>query len=172
VILAIVLGFFYQYFNSRITLERTRATLALRALGDISRGENDEALKKLSELKKIHKDDITPYELSSDIYRKEKKFDRARAEYDTFFKQNHGRVPTESEKKFMLFDEKTLVKKPKVAPQPLMKDKQASDAKPRLKRKKRSLNRRKRPVKRTPSTAPAKKKKNIYLVNPDSISYF
>ena len=90
-------GYSFFFLNKKITEEQKRATLAINALGKIARMENDEALKLLSELKKIDTDDITPWELSADIYRRQHKFGEARKEYTTFFQRNPNRKPAESD---------------------------------------------------------------------------
>ena len=154
--------------------------MAFNAIGKISRGEEDEALDLLSEMKKLNTTDITPYEISADIYRKQKKYKESRNEYTTFFQNNPELKPSEGEKKFMDFNEKTMLKKPVipiVQPKP---DKQITKPKPPLKRKKRIYRkktrktRRSRSPKKKPPPPPSQKKpKNgLFLVDPDSISYF
>jgi tetratricopeptide (TPR) repeat protein len=65
-----------------------RGVIATRALGKILNGQNEEALLLLDEMKELSDSDITPYELSAQIYRNAGLMERARAEYETFFAIN------------------------------------------------------------------------------------
>ncbi len=167
-------GFLYLHFSRLISAEQKRTSLALNALGKISRGENEEALILLTELKGIHTNDIVPYELSANIYRKQRKWNEARREYTTFFQNNPDRKPSESERKYMYFDEKTVAKK---KPDLLQNSKNIGHPVPVTQPpvpgslKKKGV-RKKSSFKNNPPAPSSKKKDGILLVNPDSISYF
>ncbi|MBN1575463.1 MAG: hypothetical protein JW913_02865 [Chitinispirillaceae bacterium] len=166
-------GYPILFLNKKISAEQKRASLSINALGKIARGENDKALILLAELKKLDTDDITPWELSADIYRKQSKFDEALKEYATFFQRNPGRKPSESELKFMQFKEKPVVNKP--APKPVIRKSSSRSSTPPAPSpavKKRPLRTRTKLTKPPPPPGPAKQKNGLFLVDPDSISYF
>lgn len=96
----------FTYF--KVLPENERASKAIKAFGMISRGEEEEALKVLSELKYMVKDDIMPFEMSADIYRRLGQFAQARAEYQIFFNLNPTRQPTPSEAAIMRSDEAAI----------------------------------------------------------------
>ena len=81
------------YFYSRYKAEQNRIKLALTALSKVYIGDDDEALKVLTELKINSKDDIIPFELSSDLYQKKGLYEQARAEYEIFFRLNPALKP-------------------------------------------------------------------------------
>lgn len=170
--IAAVGGYAINSLNKKIVAQRTRTTLAIGAIAKIHRGEESEALALLSELKKLQKDDITPWELSADIYRNRKDFEKARAEYTSFFALNPGRTPTGSEKKYMSMEKPTSHSKMKrAALRPVEKDSPAVPAPPPP----RPVNKRavRRKAKTPPPPAPGKSgSKGILLVDPDSVSYF
>ena len=163
-------GLVYSTLSKKIDQETGRAALAMNTAGKIARGEYADALEMISLLKKMNVRDITPYEMAADIYRRQNKFTDARKEYETFFQMNPDLTPTPSETKYMNLKPKevvpvvtkTIAPKPKKVPPPV--------------RKKRPTRRsRKRRVKkRTPPPQPGKttKDKGLFLVDPDSISYF
>ncbi len=172
VCIAAVCGYAINSLNKKIVAQRAGTTLAMGAIAKIYRGEESEALELLSELKKLQKDDITPWELSADIYRKRKDFEKARAEYAAFFALNPGRNPAGSEKKYMALEMPPLRSKTKKpALRPADKDSPAVSVPPPP----RPVN--KKPVRRKaktpPPPAPGKSgSKGILLVDPDSVSYF
>ncbi|MBN1980652.1 MAG: tetratricopeptide repeat protein [Chitinivibrionales bacterium] len=166
------LGFSYRILNKKIALEQKRLSLAINALGKISRGENDEALKLLSELKKLYTGNIIPWELSADVYRKKRLFEEARKEYETFFQLNPNRKPVESELKFMRFKEKPVMEN-RIIPPPLKQSvSRPTPPAPNPKGKKRLLRSRSKLTKPPPPSPPKKQKSGLFLVDPDSISYF
>ncbi|MBN1306901.1 MAG: hypothetical protein JXA18_03225 [Chitinispirillaceae bacterium] len=170
-LLAIFVGWYsFLFLNKKIAGERKRASLAINALSKIGRMENDEALKLLSELKTFDTEDITPWELSADIYRRQCKFDEAQKEYVTFFQHNPNRKPSESELKFMHFKEKPEVKKPVRRPTIQRSTSRAPAPPPPV--KKRSLRTKAKVTKPPPPPSRTKRKKGLLLVDPDSISYF
>ncbi len=79
------------YFKKQIEIEKYRNSLSISALAKISRGEDEEALKKLNEVKLINKKDITPFELSADIYKRASQFKKAKEEYELFYRLNPDR---------------------------------------------------------------------------------
>jgi tetratricopeptide (TPR) repeat protein len=169
-LLAIILfGILFIQFKRTTTTEQKRLSIALDALGKKLRGEDSEALELLNELKNIQIDNIFPYELSADIYRKQKKWDKSRNEYTVFFQRNPGRKPTSSESKYMAFEKESVIKKvPAVIP-----SRQLIKNNPLPPSQKRKLSaKRKRKIRKKPPPPSSKKSKGLYLVNPDSISYF
>jgi tetratricopeptide (TPR) repeat protein len=175
-----VLGLMLYSLDKKLSLEKSRVSLALDALGKISRRDNDAALATLSELKKLGTADIAAWELSADIYRKQHKFDEARNEYGMFFRLNPYRKPTESEKSFM---ELTDAKTEKVAVPPAIPDPTPPPAPSPVaagQGKKRltvpappaPLRGSKTKILKPPAPGSAKLKNGPYIVNRDSISYF
>lgn len=159
--------------------ESKRITLFTRALGKMYHGEDDEALKLLTELKILIKEDITPFELSADIYRKKKQFSAARGEYEMFFRLNPGRVPFEQEKNIMLLDERQSVETPQKTNQveeptvevPVVKYTPGEPPSP-PKNAKMVNYPKKGTLRKPPPPPPQKPTKGLFLVDPDSISYF
>jgi len=74
--------------QKKLNTAQLQTSISVRALGSALSGNDEEALKLLNEMKLLSSADITPYELSAQIYRKIGKLDKARAEYDTFFSLN------------------------------------------------------------------------------------
>ncbi len=85
--------------NKKVTLESNRSTLTLKALSRMQSGDNEGALKILTELKYISSKNILPFELSADILCKQNKYAAAREEYSLFYKLNPRYVPSDAEKK-------------------------------------------------------------------------
>jgi len=92
------------YFKKLLAEEKYRTTLATTAIGKMLRGDDEDALRVLAELKVIDKGNIAPFELSADIYRKRDELKKATSEYELFFRLNPERVPTEAEKTIMKDD--------------------------------------------------------------------
>ena len=166
----------YYLLNRVIKQEHRRTTLTISALGKMYRGEDDEALKILAELKIVAKDDITPFELSADIYRKKRQYEQAHAEYELFYRLNPDRQATEGEKSIMLQDEKRISRSQKAntrspSPAPVATPPEESKAAPRADISKPV--RAKKPVPKKQESSPENKPiKGLFLVDPDSISYF
>jgi len=74
--------------QKKLNAAQEQTSLSVRALGNALNGNDEEALNLLNKMKLSSGADITPYELSAQIYRKTGKLDKARAEYDTFFSLN------------------------------------------------------------------------------------
>jgi tetratricopeptide (TPR) repeat protein len=157
--------------TKRIGKETERSALALNTMGKVVRGEYEDALSQIAKLKKMNLRDITPYELAADIYRKQKKYDAARKEYAMFFQMNPDLKPSVSEKKYMNYDEKNAAVKTKrnfVRQQPPP----AKIPSPVI--KKRRIRKKNRTAVKAPPPPPGKTKdkKGLFIVDPDSISYF
>jgi tetratricopeptide (TPR) repeat protein len=105
-------GAVMYYSKEQLKIEQDRMTLTTSVLGKILRGEDDEALGLLTELKRIHKEDITPFELSADIYRRNNFFQKAKEEYEMFFRLNPDRQPSKGELGLMESDSE--LSKPKI----------------------------------------------------------
>jgi len=78
----------WEYVLPEAQNAQQRNILATQALGKILDGKNEEALMLLDDMKLLSDTDITPYELSSQIYRRGGLIDQARAEYEAFFTKN------------------------------------------------------------------------------------
>lgn len=85
--------------NTKVTLESKRSTLTIKALSKMQSGDDEGALKILTELKYLSSKNILPFELSADILCKQNKYAAARDEYSLFYKLNPGYLPSETEKK-------------------------------------------------------------------------
>ena len=81
-------GVGWMIVQNKLSAAQRQTSLSVRALGSALNGNDGEALMLLNEMKLLSSSDITPYELSAQIYRKAGKLDKARAEYDTFFSLN------------------------------------------------------------------------------------
>lgn len=171
----VALGHSYRSLNKKIVLEEKRLSLALGALGNISRGEDNEALKLLSELKLFYAGNIIPWELSAYIYRKQLRFEEARKEYETFFRLNPNQKFVEKELILMQLKEKPNAEKQVLQPE-LQQTLQQSAPRPTPPAP--SATMKKRPLRsrtdltKPPSPGPRNKKDGLFLVDPDSISYF
>ena len=89
-----VLGAGAYLLHNRLAASEERASLALRAVGKILDNNSEDALMLLGEMKLMSPGDITPYELSAQIYRSRGQIEKARAEYEVFYSLN----PREREK--------------------------------------------------------------------------
>lgn len=85
------------YFKKHFEIEKYQTSLSISALAKISRGEDEEALKMLTEVKSINKKDITPFELSADIYKRAHQFKKAKEEYELFYRLNPDRQASPAE---------------------------------------------------------------------------
>jgi len=74
--------------QNKLSITQRQASLSARALANVLNGNDEDAITLLGEMKLLSNTDITPYELSAQIYRKAGKIEKARAEYDTFFSLN------------------------------------------------------------------------------------
>lgn len=167
--------YLYRQFTNRLQTEEKRVSLALNALSKISRGNHEDALILLHDLKVLKKEDIMPYELCADIYRKDDKFDLAKNEYVTFFQVNATAKPTENEKWFMNLGDpkrnrvKTVAAKP--VPQPEETSAVSKFVAPAVKKPPVPRSKNKKTELQQPPP-PAKSGNGLFLVDPDSISYF
>ncbi|NLL13156.1 MAG: hypothetical protein GX267_07115 [Fibrobacter sp.] len=156
------------YFYSRYKAEQNRIKLALTALSKVYIGDDDEALKVLTELKINSKDDIIPFELSSDLYKKKGLYEQARAEYEIFFRLNPALKPTGHQLSKMKLQPPPISQKPVVLEinnQSVSQMKNNSDSEqiPVSKVK---------PINKLPSKPKQKPVKGIFLVDPDSLNFF
>lgn len=85
--------------NKKVTVESKRLGLTLKALSRMQSGDDEGALKMLTELKILSSKSILPFELSADILCRQNKYVAAREEYSLFYKLNPGYVPSDNEKK-------------------------------------------------------------------------
>ena len=169
IIALLAVGLLFGTLKKSVDKEVDRATLALNTAGKVARGEYADALDLISRLKKMNSRDITPYELAAEIYRKQHKYTDARKEYETFFQMNPDLTPTPSELKYMNLKYKKVapVVTKKAAP-PAPKDiPSPAKTKNQIRRKKRTVKKR-----TPPPPGKAKNNKGLFLVDPDSISYF
>lgn len=167
-------GYLHTSLSNETKRRKEHLSTAMNALGKIARNELKEALPLLDELKQIDPEAIAPYELSADIYRKQNKFSEAKNEYTTYFEKNPDKNPGISESVYMSMN-KQPEKKPPLAPKPEVKtDRISSSGKASVSTKKRRILPKKGKSKKPPpsSKRTSKKKKSIYLIDPDSVSYF
>lgn len=151
------------YFYNELKINSLRDRLTANILSKIYSEEHDEALRLLSELKKLNNSEITPFELSADIYRKKGNYQKAQSEYDTFFRLNPDREPSPRELDTMQKDAKAQsdnsTKSPSSRVSALKKNSTTSS-------KKGPAQSRRSPENQKSST------NSLYIVDPDSISYF
>lgn len=143
--------------NKKISMEDKRSTLILRAFSRMQNGDDDGALKILTELKILSSRSILPFELSADILSKQNKFAEAREEFSLFYKLNPRYLPSETEKKTIqkLDEKKTGEKKKNTSKNP-------DDI---------SFNNEKRVI--VPSSnKKMTTEKDQLIINADSVSYF
>lgn len=167
-------GFLAVSLSNERKQRKEHLSIALNALGKIARDEHKEALLLLDKLKEIDSKAIAPYELSADIYRKQNNYREAKNEYSTYFKNNPEKSPTIAESIYMSLDKQPEQKPTAVAPPPRVKTNRVAAPKkpPVSKRKRVSPTKRRTKKPPPPPTSSSKKKKSIYLVDPDSVSYF
>lgn len=163
------------YFYTVYSKKQHRVELILSALSKVYIGDVDEALKVLTELKISDKNDILPFELSSDLYKKLGRFEQASSEYEIFFRLNPSLKPSGLQLEKMQGKSEQQAKIRQVPVQTVARDSDTvnNDVNESSIRTppKNSIS----DVKLTKNPIPAQKRKQIkglYLVNPDSISYF
>jgi tetratricopeptide (TPR) repeat protein len=164
------------YFKIQIKTEVKHRTVAVSALGKIISNTNDEALQLLSELKDMEKSSITPYELSAEIHKKNKRLDLAYKEYEMFFQRNPERHPTVSEVSAMEHI-KLLIAQPNSKKS--SSEKNSSDSSSFETKSTKSIDtvkpKAKIPEKKKssePKQSLSEKNNEHLVVDPDSISYF
>ena len=83
----VVLSVALFWLFTHIQLSKNENIIAMKTAQSISNiyaGNEDVALNILKELKYLSKDDITPYEISANIFLKQNQFKKARNEYKSF----------------------------------------------------------------------------------------
>ncbi len=178
------------YLKKLLKDERHRTTLTTVAIGKMLRGDDDDALRILAELKQIDKGNIAPFEFSADIYRKNDDQKKAAGEYELFFKLNPQRIPTDAEKAAMKGDSSGKKRSQKKLSLPIdekstgnefvsedIKDNnkisvsvQKEKQQPFDGMKKTNMERQNNPVKTGDQPKPPVK--GLFVVDPDSLSYF
>ena len=164
--------YLYKSFSTRLTTEKKMTATAMNALGKIARNEPEEALQLLNEFKQHNPEAIAPYELSADIFRKQQKYDEAQKEYRTYFENNPEVKPTPSESTYMNYGNSphrarvNTGKPPPPSPAVAAKKQNSLSARKKLSKK------RSRPPKPPSPKNSTTQKKGIYLIDPDSVSYF
>lgn len=162
------------YFFSMYKFEQNRIRLTINALSKAYIGDDNEALRVLTELKINGKTDILPFELSSDLYKKKGLFEQARSEYEIFFRLNPSQKPTDlqlskmklQQEKLPVSSDTTVVQskniqvenQKKPLPENIAPD---SVQVPAARFQKKNLSQ--------PNQKPVK---GIFLVDPDSLSFF
>jgi hypothetical protein len=131
----------------QLRLEHNRGTLAVIALSKMYCGKEESALKLLDELKSYSRNDILPIELSSDIYRKHNQDAAVQLSSPPSAPGVSSRTAAQSENASQPLPGNS---NRAIAPEKETAKPKSSAAKPK----------------------PAKPKKGIFLVNPDSLSYF
>lgn len=135
----------------QLRMEHYRVTLAVAALGKMSYGKDESALKILDELKKISPRDVLPIELASDIDRRHE-FGRT-----TAISPPPVSSPPRASDNVGPRDQTSTAAVAEAATVPVVK-------------KLRPPERTKAPV--APKQAPTKKTKGLFIVDPDSLSFF
>jgi tetratricopeptide (TPR) repeat protein len=88
-LLAVTAAAVWQFVSLRTVEERLNEQAVLsRALGQITTGNDAEALKLLDRLKALMPQDITPFALAADVYRRNHKYTAARREYELYQRLN------------------------------------------------------------------------------------
>ena len=162
-LLLAALGTLLGVYAHRTGAEREKNGVVARALGKMYSGDDDGALDILREVKIGYRNDITPFALSAEIYRKNNDFLRARKEFETY-RRLYPKDPlpeieiSEINEQEDTHIRKAMKEKEKPIPEEVVK---AEDRRAATRSTKRRT-RRPRPVKKTPKL----------LVPQDSISYF
>lgn len=157
------------YFYSKYKAEQSRVKLALTALSKIYIGDDNEALRILTELKINGKDDIFPFELSSDLYQKKGLYEQARAEYEIFFRLNPTLKPTDLQLSKMKLQPPTDSQKP--ASMEVI-DNSVSQMKNNTSNSEQNSVSKIKPADKQSSKPKQKPVKGIFLVDPDSLNFF
>jgi len=155
------------YFYLRYKAEQNRTRLALTALSKVFIGDDDEALRTLAELKINNKNDIIPFELSSDLYRKKGLYEQSRAEYEIFFRLNPTLKPTDLQLSKMKLP--TISQKSATIEINDQNDSQMKINSPKPEQN--SIYRAKPTNKQSPKSL-QKPVKGIFLVDPDTLNFF
>lgn len=157
------------YFYSRYKAEQNRTKLALIALSKVYIGDDDEALRVLTELKINSKNDIIPFELSSDLYQKKGLYEQARAEYEIFFRLNPTMRPTNLQLLKMKLQPPAVPQKSAAIE---VKDQNESQIKNNPSKPEQNSVYRAKPENKQPPKPIQKPVKGIFLVDPDSLNFF
>lgn len=157
------------YFYSRYKTEQNRIKLALTALSKVYIGDDNEALRALTELKINAKDDIIPFELSSDLYQKKGLHEQARAEYEIFFRLNPTLKPTDLQlSKMKLQPPKTSKKSSSME----INDQNISQMENKTPNPEQNPVSKAKYINKHPPNSKQKPVKGIFLVDPDSLNFF
>jgi len=157
------------YFYSRYKAEQNRIRLALTALSKVYIGDDNEALRVLTELKINGKDDIIPFELSSDLYQKKGLYEQARAEYEIFFRLNPYLKPNDLQLSKMKLQPPAISQKSVTTE---IIDDNESQMKNNSSRPEQSSDSKVKPINKNSSKLKQKPVKGIFLVDPDSLNFF
>ena len=172
IVVLIIICIFFAVQMNRINIEREKYSALSRALGKMYTGNDNDALDILRELKISFRNDITPFALSSEIYRKNRDYLRARKEYETYRRLYPDDPIPEMEIALINEEEDTHIKK-KMSEKneekpPIPEEVVKEEEKEAQKRAAARAAKRKRIKRRYPP----KKKRPKLLVPADSISYF
>ncbi len=157
------------YFYSRYKAEQNRTKLALTALSKVFIGDDNEALRVLTELKINSKDDIIPFELSSALYQKKGLHEQARAEYEIFFRLNPTLNPTDLQLSKM---KSQLPKASNKSATIEIIDQNTHQMKNNTPDPEPNSVSKTTPTNKQPSKPKQKPVKGIFLVDPDSLNFF
>jgi tetratricopeptide (TPR) repeat protein len=76
------------FLRGKLDAAQKQASYSAMALGRAINGDDAGALRRLDEMKLLSGTDITPYDLSAQIYRRAGKMEQAKKEYEAFFAIN------------------------------------------------------------------------------------
>jgi tetratricopeptide (TPR) repeat protein len=170
--------FLFKSLSDEKSARKKHLAIALNALGKLSRNDHAEAIQLLDQLKQIDPEAIAPYELSADIYRKQKNLKKAKEEYVTYFKNNPDKEPSISESAYMTLHSLQRPESEKREPPPALSTRTppsksvTPSTKNTVTRKKTHRTPKPPPPPNTSTKNTKNTKKGILLVDPDSVSYF
>ncbi len=151
---ALLFGFI-QIRQIRTSVDNQK-TMA-RAIGKMYANQDEQALEILNDLKIIAQGDITPYALSAEIHRKNKRFLKARKEFETF-RRLYPRHQLPAAELALIDTEEEEYRKERAESKPADAVAEKTSPKPANRAKPRSRS--------------APKRKPRLLIDPDSLTFF
>jgi cell division protein FtsN len=155
------------YFKKLLDKEKVRTTLTTDAIGKVLRGDDDDALRVLAELKNVDKGNVAAFELTADIYRKRDDLEEKKSKQQNFSSQIDEKNENAIFNEFLSEDLKDndSVKENTVPVSVQKKKLQMTDS-----LEKTTAGGQNMPVKT--GNQPKAPIKGLFVVDPDSLSYF